>query len=280
MKGFVYAATGHIGYTELAIQSARTLKAQCPDYPIDLFTDKPVDCDVFDRVHVYEESWFRAKIDALRDSRFEKTIFIDADTIIIDDLSDAFNVLDRFDIAAVHDQGRNSKQSQLLHEITLPEAFPQLNTGMIAVKKTPEIKEFLLNWKTKLQASAANYDQPLFRELLWHAPLKLYVLPAEYNVMHLDWLRVINHKRGYPKLIHSPKLHEYISGSREKVTCLYDLLGFRTLRNIINTHKFKHTQSMLKIPDEYLFGPNSQRSIPDRIKISMLKKLLNSPFSD
>jgi len=83
-QGFVCAATGHDVYRQLAIRSAKSLRAQCPEALIDFYTDVPVDTDVFNEVHLIPDSWFRPKIDALIHSRFHQTVYIDTDTFVID----------------------------------------------------------------------------------------------------------------------------------------------------------------------------------------------------
>ncbi|MDO6680823.1 putative nucleotide-diphospho-sugar transferase [Oceanobacter sp. 5_MG-2023] len=270
MNGFVYAATGDIGYTQLAIRSARSLKAQCPDYPIDLFTDQPCDDDVFDQVHVYEDSWFRAKIDALQDSRFEKTVYIDADTFVIDDISDVFFILDRFDIAAVHDQARASHHGQRIHKLSFPESFPALNSGVVGIRKTEETTAFLNTWKRLMQETGSNADQPLFRELIWLSNLHVHILPTEYNVMHLHWLRITNQARGFPKIIHSPSLHHFIDKDGEACPSLLSLLGYRTMRNLIKTFRAKGTHNLEKVPQEFFLGNPSDYSLINKIKYFVL----------
>jgi hypothetical protein len=272
MNGFVYAATGDIGYTQLAIRSARSLKAQCPDYPIDLFTDQPCDDDVFDQVHVYEDSWFRAKIDALQDSRFEKTVYIDADTFVIDDISDVFFILDRFDIATTQDQGRNSEHCQEAINIEFPQSFPTLNSGLVAINKRPEIIALLQAWRDGLKQSGTRKDQPLLRELLWQSELHLAILPPEYNLMHLHWLDAINYRQGIPKVIHSPRMHRHFKNKGAKITGLYQLLGAARLYRLLKNRRTVDFCTLKDIPDEVLFGDESLYSWPDKLRITFIKR--------
>lgn len=181
--GFVFVATGEEIYVDLAARAARTLKRHCPQYPIHLFTDKEMSDPVFDQVHVEKDRWFRAKIDALLESPFQRTVFLDADIHVVGDISDIFSLLDRFDIAVAHDQSRHRKSAHWHQNFTT--AFPQFNTGVIGLKKTSESSAFLQQWKKQLSESGMKKDQPIFRELLWDSNLRIATLPPEYNLMHL-----------------------------------------------------------------------------------------------
>jgi len=275
-QGFVYAATGDAGYTELAIRSAISLKAQCPDYPIDLYTDKPVDHDVFDQVHVYQDSWFRAKIDALKDSRFDQTVYIDADTFVVDDISDIFYLFDRYDVALTHDQGRNSSHSKEFYQTDFPQSFPTFNGGLLAVNnKNPKVLALLTEWKEVIQSTNTKKDQPSLRELLWRSHLQIGVLPPEYNIMHLHWLDSINLRHATPKVIHSPKLHRHFKSKGEKITTLYQLLGYRRLGKVLHNLSHNSCSKAKNIPEELLFGKQNEIKFLDKIKIKKIRKMLN-----
>lgn len=271
-QGFVYAATGHPGYTELAIRSALSLRAQCPHARIDLFTDKAVETDVFDQVHISTDSWFRPKIDALINSRFEQTVYIDADTLIIDDISDIFFLLQRYDIAVTQDQGRNSKHCREIHSLEFPQSFPTLNGGLIAVNKRPETTALLQAWRDILKETGSRKDQPSLRELLWQSELHIAVLPPEYNVMHLHWLDSINHRHGLPKVIHSPKMHRYFKNKGKKIAGLYQLLGANRLKRLLKIRRDVDYCTLQDIPEDVLFGDLGTYSWQDRLRIKRIRR--------
>ncbi|MFK4751672.1 putative nucleotide-diphospho-sugar transferase [Oceanobacter antarcticus] len=267
-RGFVYAATGSAVYTELAIRSAHSLKEQCPDLPIDLFTDKPVEDSIFDKVYILGNSWFRAKIDALKNSRFDESIFIDSDTLIVGNLADAFFLLKKNDIALVHDQGRNSRQGRSSLDICFPESFPALNSGVIALRKNAKTDKLLTNWKNRIQEKQQQKDQPALRELLWQSDLALAILPPEYNMMHLHLLDVFSYKQGIPKVIHSPKLHRHQNGSDSPITSLLELLGPSRL---LRFQYQRHLAGAPVLPPWLLYG-----NAPIQWKIKLQRTLIQA----
>ena len=71
-----------------------------------------------------EWSWHQLKFEALRRSRFERTIYIDTDVIALADLSDVFDVLDRFDITGARTDGRGNKFNAHAWRSSVPSPLP------------------------------------------------------------------------------------------------------------------------------------------------------------
>lgn len=200
--GFAYAATGH-RYVQMAVQSAWSLRRHHPDLPIDLFADISVTDPVFDRVYSVEVS-SRPKMEALYRSRFARTVLLDADTIIVAPISDVFELLENFDIVAAHDPLRNSVHARRSYRQVIPSAFPQINSGLLGVRKSRRTDDFLTRWATAFQDHGIGVDQPSLRELLWaETVLRLGVLPAEYNFWDIAMLDALNPLHAAPRVLHS-----------------------------------------------------------------------------
>ena len=105
--GFVFATTGAL-YTVLARRAARTLRKTMPDAQIDLFTDQVLDDPVFTQIHRLHTSSSRPKMEAMRRSRFGKTVYLDADIVVLADVSELFALLDRVEFAACQGVARNN----------------------------------------------------------------------------------------------------------------------------------------------------------------------------
>lgn len=206
----IYAATGD-DYVTLARRAARTLRRVMPGVAIDLFTDRAVDDPVFDRVHRLDTSWIRPKMEALRRSRFERTLYLDVDTVVLADLGDLFPLLDRCDIV-----GCWAKNRPLVLETEqrdIPRAFPYLNSGVLVVRRSPEMSRLLVDWDAMARSEHAAglrhavVDQFALRRLLYERHVSVMVLPLEYNLQYLDFLDVWSANFGKPQILHVRDLH-------------------------------------------------------------------------
>jgi hypothetical protein len=206
-RGVVLVATGAETYIALAARAAASVRRACPGLAVDLFTDRPRDLAVFDRVHVLENPWFRSKIDALIGSRFARTLYMDADMLALADFRDVFEVLDRFDVALAQDWYRNSALHHSFWRKPLPPAFPQFNGGLIALRRNPATTAFLQDWAAAIRESGTGRDQISLRELLWDSELRIATLPEEYNLLWIQGLRYWTTLFAAPRIIHSPRFH-------------------------------------------------------------------------
>jgi hypothetical protein len=223
--GIIFAATGD-GYVNLAERAANSVRQHCPDFQIDLFTDSNRTLPIFDRVIHLDNPWHRSKLDALLQSRFDRSLYLDADLILLADVSDVFEVLDRFDIAMAHDQGRNSAFCNAFWQRRLPNAFPQFNSGVIAFRKTSNVISFINLWRDSVKDCNVKSDQLILRELIWDSPLRVATLPEEYNLMHFNTVLRWTPVRAAPRIIHHPLFHKsFSSNHKRQYQTVADLVG-------------------------------------------------------
>jgi hypothetical protein len=206
-RGVVFVATGAAKYIALAERAAASVKRHCPGLAVDLFTDAPRESGVFDRVHVLEDPWFRSKIDGLLRSRFERTLYMDADMLVLADMRDIFDVLDRFDVALAQDWLRNAPLHHTFWRKPLPPAFAMFNGGLIALRRNPATSAFLEDWRAAVQATDTGRDQISLRELLWDSDLRIATLPEEYNLLAIADVRRWTPDHAAPRILHSPAFH-------------------------------------------------------------------------
>ena len=226
-RGFIFAATGQ-KYVKLACNAAQTLAKASPGFPIDLFTNLPseVPDGIFSKIIPLSDDFVRPKMRALQNSRFDKTIYLDADVIVFSDISDIFDVLERFDIAAAMDQFQNHPLARRIYSLPMPAAFPQLNSGVIGIKKTRLSQQFLHDWDDAVRNSPIKRDQPAMRELLFLSALQLATLPPEYNYMDIYTGFTHRHSRHIaPRVFHLPHLHLYFDSKKTPDNALKSLLG-------------------------------------------------------
>lgn len=84
-KGFIYVASRDVRYYEWAVNACNTLRDYHPNAHVTLFTHENfVDdqCKVFDNVIVNIPVHYRAKMWCMARTPYEKTIYIDADSIV------------------------------------------------------------------------------------------------------------------------------------------------------------------------------------------------------
>ena len=191
--GVVYGAGLRHHHARLAARSAETIKKFYPDFSASLYTDmdqkmleerKKIDLSIFNNIFKIEEGHIRNKFDAMINTTYERTLYLDNDTLLLKPiLNDMFKVLDRFDIAVTH-----APLARVVTPLpTVPVAFPEMNGGVLLFKNNEKVNVLLKswenNWKNKtIETRRGHRDQPYLRKLLWESDLKICILPEEYNV--------------------------------------------------------------------------------------------------
>lgn len=182
--GIVYVATG-----EKYIQEAKKSSKSVQDYGIKtcIFSDsKNVNKESFSYSYYMDSATggFLDKIAPMKKSPFEKSIFLDTDTLVVGNLNCLYYILDKYDIAYCNAPIR--KNGRYISE-KVPNCFVQPNTGVIAYvknKKTDELFDLWLeNYKKHIEKiNPKPNDQEAFRESVWEIDIKNYILPPEYNL--------------------------------------------------------------------------------------------------
>ena len=170
-EGFVFATTGD-KYTTLARRAARTLRAVTPGCNVDLFTDELIEDDVFDQIHRLDHSWFRPKMQAIRESRFERTVVMDADLVVVADISEVFRILDGCDIAGV--EARSRQRRFIPPDTGVPRCVAPVNSGFLAVRTSRRMHAFALAWEHDVRSSESELDQPSFRRLIYQSEVNVF----------------------------------------------------------------------------------------------------------
>jgi len=222
-KGVVYVAAGE-AYLDLAEQSVRSLKAENPDIEVDIFTDMPNPSRVFDRVHPIPPG-VTPKLASLPHSRFERTLYLDCDTLIIAPFGDLFDLLDRFELAVSHDVRRTSALIREGCDHATPYAFPQMNCGVLLYRRSAATQQFLADWQTRYARAGRKRDQVTFRDLLWESDLRFYVLPPEFNLRRVTVLDAWEPLDARPTIVHSHRLLQHLRGNPERLNDLAGILA-------------------------------------------------------
>lgn len=187
-EGILYSSAGDVFVAE-ALQSARSSLRHNP-LPHLLFTSADVDNEEGLSIVRFEPSDnpYVDKIANMRRSPFERTIFLDSDTFVVDEIAHMLRLLDRYDIAVAHDPSHRG-----LPDPEVPTAFCEFNTGVIAWRASDRVAAFMRRWEETYIAwlheepfpraglARRRADQPAFRRCAWQHDVRLFVLPPEYN---------------------------------------------------------------------------------------------------
>ena len=193
----------------------------------------------------------RSKVDTLALTPFDRTLYLDSDTSIAQDISSIFDILDRFDICAAQAMLRNSYISKIAWQKSLPVGFPPFNTGVILYRKTQEVITFFEQWSKAFAEFGHRHDQPTFRELLWSSKLRVIALPPEYNVRYLKYKFFWNKTEAVPFIYHLKQYHTgWIAWSIEMLkNSLISTIDFlsKPLRKLIDAPSIKDARRKIRI---------------------------------
>lgn len=253
-RGIIYIVTGQ-KFLEEACRSAASVKRCMPDIPITILSDVPVRSPLFEQVvrianptHGPED-----KIRYLAHSPYEETLYLDSDTYMTEDSREVFALLERFDLAAVHAPYRVQYRV-----CEVPDCFPELNSGVIAFRKSEAVRLCLDQWLQIYRSDqrksvdwlfsggAAWYrralpNQPSFRRAVYESGLRITVLPPEYNC-----------RIPFPGFVHAKV--KIIHGRSERFSALANELN-KTLRprvHIMRWGKLRVMESAMPPGDHVL----------------------------
>lgn len=182
-SGILYIATGE-EYINQAVKSAEWL-IKVMDYPVAIIADRQVQHDVFDHVIIDSEptNTYIDKARNLSMSPFEKTVFIDTDAYVLRDISELFELLDGFDLAAAVDPNEAALRYRGLRYFEcLPDSVPEYNTGVLVYKKSDEMQRFLRSWVNEY-SEHHHTDQVSFRKALFESSIEFTALSSLYNCL-------------------------------------------------------------------------------------------------
>jgi hypothetical protein len=187
--GAIYILTQDARYLPLALDSLATVKRAMPDLPVTFLSQFPVSSPLIDRVISVAPTrdGFYDKTRLMRDSPYDRTLFIDADIYAVKPFPEMFDLLDRFDCAATHEEYLNTDWFNRYPRPDIPASFPEFNTGILLFNRSPQMDGVLKKW----EALYADYlqqkpdqpinDQPFFRTAIYESDVRIATLPREYN---------------------------------------------------------------------------------------------------
>ncbi|WP_159022671.1 putative nucleotide-diphospho-sugar transferase [Formosa sp. L2A11] len=199
-KGVLYVASNKTFYLEEAVFSAKSFKKYNKNIPITIYTNlKEADnYKVFDQVIFdYEDLHpFLYKTKALNSFPYQKTLFVDSDTMFKGSVYELFPLLDNFDLAIA--KRIHADWNPPIKFIKYEDPF-QFNTGVFSYNDSQNTRDFFKKWLEEVirENELHNYyhltgDQVCFNHLLIHnemdkhCNMKIVTIPNRiYNARHM-----------------------------------------------------------------------------------------------
>jgi hypothetical protein len=256
-KGFLYIACGS-EYTQMATISACSVRQHIPDAHITYFTakDEEVPDGVFnhiERVDMQKQpsvmKGFHGKIENIHNSPYKKTLFLDSDTYVCEDITNSFRMLDYFDIAMCQAPGERPARQPISPYEAIDGLIPY-NCGVMFFKKNKRTEMLFHNWRKKYWSQTPGRNEykkkPRWREQ--HPFIQAYMATPNVQIHHLN--SVYNVRR------HS---HLTLKGN---VKILHGRHGHTIGKRLYTKEDFEAWKTLLNVTDEMrLWNPTTKSVI-------------------
>ncbi|MFK8035743.1 MAG: putative nucleotide-diphospho-sugar transferase [Hyphomicrobiales bacterium] len=191
-SGIIYLAFGS-PYLVMALRSIRSLRKTNPDLPICLVTNLAIaktDIPLLrddDTLAVLEEDQannraIKTSINTI--SPYDRTLFLDCDTVVLGALDTGFRFLDDFDLAFrlnPYPQTRKGKADVTIMEGLTVGDCPHWNSGVMFFAKRPAADQFFQSWNENFHSLASPYDQVALVRTIFNDPARVLSLDTKWN---------------------------------------------------------------------------------------------------
>ncbi|MGB9141113.1 MAG: hypothetical protein WCB71_02825 [Aestuariivirga sp.] len=231
-KGVLFIVTGH-HYTAAAVEAAESIKRTNPTLKLGIFTDQNIVNPLFVFVGKIDGGGARRKHEFLGKSPFAQTLYLDSDIRVTGDLEDLFRILERYEIAGAYVRYRTLAKRLKSHSGDVPQAFPQINCGVMLYKKCERVDALFRAWIDLYSEGGFKRDQAPFREVLWKSDVRLYILAPEYNMRDIP---IWPSKEPLPKILHIKSFHAKSAFVRWRLKILLLPIMWRLRRATKDVH--------------------------------------------
>ena len=215
-RATVYACSNAGRLAELK-RSAASAARYMPALPRMLYLTSPLESDLdsyagltelFAQIELIESARHphRSRFEALARCDAEEALFIDCDTLFLDDISELFEVLSHFDIGLAlapqlfHDEAQHKGIYAALPAVS--DAIPEWNSGLLVTRLTPAFRAFAARWSALLrlcEAQGYRRDQPALRSAVAESELRVAAISSNYNFR----AHMRQSLRGMVKILHA-----------------------------------------------------------------------------
>lgn len=151
-RGYIYVASRDKKYYEQAIYSCRSLKDYYPDAHVTLFThecfvDGDDDALIFDTIITGIPTHYRSKLWCLPRTPYERTIYIDCDSLIAHrDIKNMHDLIDESDIAFGPSFAYTTSNFKWAYLDKAMTEIPRYHGSVCIYNNKPETLEFMQTW--------------------------------------------------------------------------------------------------------------------------------------
>jgi hypothetical protein len=196
--GALYLALG-IPHLCMAMLSIKTLRKFNKNMPVCILTniERPLwfsknDINMWKYIEVESKDSRIVKTSLYDYTPFDKTIFIDTDTIILGDLSFASYYLDYFDICikqknVPYPDSKKARYKLMSGNFTVKE-LPHWNSGVILFAKNNKVEDFFKDWHCRFNKLNYAFDQISLVESILYSNCKIMSLEDRWNFQDVSIL--------------------------------------------------------------------------------------------
>jgi len=191
-KGVVFVAFGY-KYLMMTAHSAVSVKQTNPDLDVAVLTNLKLNRDflwhdrkLFDHVVHFDlenKDNRLIKTNLYEHSPFDRSLFLDCDTEVVDDVSVGFKYLDRFDLAfRPHDYPVSYKDDYQINIGIPTKDFSHWNSGVFFFKKNEKTKAFFKTWHEAHKKFGYSMDQPSLVYAIYNNDVRVLPLNLTWNI--------------------------------------------------------------------------------------------------
>jgi hypothetical protein len=202
-RGVIYCATGEAAYLESALISAMVLRQLNPALPITLVCDQPLlsldqyGINLMPMMAIDHQNAFRSrnlKTCLAQLSPYQETLYLDADILPRQPLTQLWDYLDQGDMAMVRDRQPTIADCDHIADDEkrytlgqLPSHTPQYNSGVMLWRKSNLTQSLFQQWQAEWQRFQ-KHDQLALVRAIDFTSMAIVPLPINYNVSPIDAL--------------------------------------------------------------------------------------------
>jgi glycosyltransferase involved in cell wall biosynthesis len=221
-RGVCYCATGNLAYLEAALISALRLRQLEPDLPITIVSDNPLIRSIVPPEYRIEAKFVRlpqeligsslisrlVKIEMWQLTDYDETLFLDADILPLQPLTQIWQYLDRGSLAlavdykpTIADCNHIAPAEQEYTATICPGSTPQYNGGVFLWRRGADTERLFRAWQQEW-CRFKQHDQLALVRAIHQTEFTIVELPKSYNFPLVDLPSGVSDNKPQIHLLH------------------------------------------------------------------------------